>query len=79
MHWTDEINSSLLVSILAAQGGGHCTWRPTTEWVPSMTERAKREPVGAEGGRLCSVRGRGTPWCPQEDITGLSEYLKLEN
>ena len=52
--------------------------RRTTERVPSMTERAKREPVGAEGGRLCSVRGRGAPWCPQEDITGLSEYLKLE-
>ena len=38
---------------------------------------SKREQVGAAGGRFRSARGRSAPWWPQEDITGLSEYLKL--
>lgn len=41
VHWTDEINSSLLVSMLAAQGRRTLHVAPNHRGVPSMTERAR--------------------------------------
>lgn len=38
-HWTDEVNSSLLVSILTAQGRRTLLATPNHSGVHSMTER----------------------------------------
>lgn len=73
-HWTDEVNSSLLVSILTAQGRRTLPATPNHRGVHSMRQREEREQAGAAGDRLCSTK---RAWCPQEVITGLSEYLQL--